>query len=68
MKRCHYKAHYAMDRQGNYIGTGKPAFDSGLVYVYSSTAQDIDNQIKQVAFGKEHNGSGFGVVSGVGAA
>ena len=68
MKRSHYKAHYAKDTQGNYIGTQKPALDAGLVYVYSSTAQDIDNQVKQVAFGREHHVSGFGIISGVGTA
>lgn len=67
MKRGHYKAHYAKDTQGNYIGTHKPAFDAGLVYVYSSTTQDIDDQIKQVAFGREHHASIFGKISGGGA-
>jgi hypothetical protein len=65
MKRGHYKAHYTMDTQGNYISTQKPAFDAGIVYVYSSTGQDIDDQIKQVAFDREHHASGFGEVSGV---
>lgn len=68
MKRSHYKAYYAKDTQGNYIGTQKPALDAGLVYVPSSTTQDIDDQIKQVAFGREHHASGFGAISGVGAA
>jgi hypothetical protein len=68
MKRGHYKAHYAKDTQGKYIGTEQPAFDAGLVYVHSSTAQDIENQIKQVAFGREHDAAGFGAVSGVWAA
>lgn len=55
MPRGHYRAHYAKDANGNYIGIGKPASDAGMVYVYSSTAQDIDDQLKKVAFGREHH-------------
>lgn len=59
MRRGQYRAHYAKDANGNYIGTEKPAFDAGLVYVHSTTAEDIDKQIKGVAFGKEHYASSF---------
>lgn len=59
MKRGHYKAHYAKDANGNYIGTEKPAFDADLVYVHTATAEEVDEQVKRVAFGKEHHSSNF---------
>jgi len=59
MKRGHYRAHYAKDASGNYIGTEKAAFDAALVYVHSATVDDMNAQIKAAAFGKEHHGSSF---------
>ncbi len=33
MKRGRYAAHYAKSQSGEYVGTGSPAYDAGLVYV-----------------------------------
>ncbi|KAI4651069.1 uncharacterized protein J4E79_009264 [Alternaria viburni] len=33
MKRSYYNAHYAKDAEGNFVGTGNPAPDLGLVFV-----------------------------------
>jgi len=61
MTRDHYKKHYAKDKDGNYVGTEKPAPDAGLVFVPSkSTPEDILAQVEKVAFGKEHHIDGFG--------
>ncbi|KAF2120323.1 hypothetical protein BDV96DRAFT_567060 [Lophiotrema nucula] len=61
MPRGWYVKHYAKDSEGNYIGTEKPAADAGLVFVPSkSTPEEILQQVRQVAFGKEHYNSDFG--------
>ncbi|KAF2683610.1 hypothetical protein K458DRAFT_304294, partial [Lentithecium fluviatile CBS 122367] len=55
MPREYFLKHYAKDEEGNYIGTGKPAADAGLVFVPSkSTPEDLMQQVHKVAFGKEH--------------
>lgn len=60
MQREQYLKHYAKDAEGNYVGTEKPAVDAGLVFVPSkSTPEDILQQVRKVAFGKEHYGSDF---------
>ncbi|CAG5156500.1 uncharacterized protein ALTATR162_LOCUS4298 [Alternaria atra] len=60
MAREHYLKHYAKDAQGNYIGTAQPAPDAGLVFVPGkSTDQDILEQVRKVAFGKEHSNQYF---------
>ena len=70
MPRSHYLKHYAKDANGKYVGTEKPAVDAGLVFVPSkSTPEDILEQVRKVAFGKEHyvgGMSGVGAVSGLG--
>ncbi|KAF2492279.1 hypothetical protein BU16DRAFT_529627 [Lophium mytilinum] len=69
MTREHYKKFYAKDKNGNYIGTEKAAPDAGLVFVPSkSTSEDILEQVKKVAFGKEHYIDGFGGAYGYGGA
>jgi hypothetical protein len=65
MRRGHYRAHYAKDADGSYIGTEKPAFDAGLVYIHSATVEDVDRQIKEVAYGKQHHASSYPVGSTV---
>ncbi|KAF2816599.1 uncharacterized protein BDZ99DRAFT_471818 [Mytilinidion resinicola] len=63
MTREHYKKFYAKDKDGNYVGTEKAAPDAGLVFVPSkSTPEDILEQVRKVAFGKQHNIDGFGGV------
>ncbi|KAJ4372980.1 hypothetical protein N0V83_003271 [Neocucurbitaria cava] len=60
MKRDHYLKHYAKDAEGNYIGTEKAAVDAGLVFVPGkSSNEDILEQIRKVAFGKQHYNSDF---------
>lgn len=59
MRRGHYRAHYAKDADGNYIGTGNPAFDAGLVYIHSATVEDVDRQIRDVAYGRQHHESSY---------
>lgn len=55
MKRSYYLKFYARDADGNYVGTGKPAADAGLVFVPSkSTPEEILAQVRRVAFGKQH--------------
>lgn len=59
MLRSHYLKHYAKDSNGNYVGTEKPAVDAGLVFVLTkSTPEDIVEQVRKVAFGKEHFNDG----------
>ena len=61
MPRSHYLRFYAKDAEGNYIGTEKPAVDAGLVFVPSkSTPEDLMQQVRKVAFGKEHYSNDFG--------
>jgi len=61
MTRDNYQKHYAKDPDGNYVGTEKPAVVAGLVYVLGkSTPEDLEKQIRQVAFGKEHEIVSFG--------
>ncbi|KAJ4288596.1 hypothetical protein N0V90_011833 [Kalmusia sp. IMI 367209] len=68
MPREWYLKHYAKDAQGNYVGTEKPAADAGLVFVPSkSTPDDILQQVRKVAFGKEHNALDFSAGLGFGA-
>ncbi|KAF1950011.1 hypothetical protein CC80DRAFT_497036 [Byssothecium circinans] len=66
MPREHYLKHYAKDPEGNYVGTGKPAADAGLVFVPSkSTPEDILEQVRKVAFGKMHDPGDFGAGAGM---
>ena len=70
MTREHYLKHYAKDSQGNFIGTDKPAVDAGLVFVLGkSSGDDLLEQVRKVAFGKQHDASDFGsTMSWAGAA
>lgn len=57
MPRSRYLAHYARDIDGNYVGTGKPAYDSALVYVPArSSPEDIKDAVNKTATSKEHYG------------
>ncbi|KAJ8108422.1 hypothetical protein OPT61_g8182 [Boeremia exigua] len=61
-RRRHYLKHYAKDAAGTYIGTEKAAVDAGLVFVPSqSSSQDLLEQVRKVAFGKEHGQGAFQV-------
>lgn len=61
MKRKQYLKHYAKDAEGNYIGTENPAADAGLVFVMGkSSGDDILEQVRKVAFNRQHYGSDFG--------
>lgn len=61
MPRSHYLKFYARDSEGKYIGTEKAAVDAGLVFVPSkSTPEDLLQQVRKVAFGKEHYSNDFG--------
>lgn len=61
MTREHYLQHYAKDAEGNYVGTDKPAPDAGLVFVPSKSSDaDILEQVRKVAFGKQHDANDFG--------
>jgi hypothetical protein len=61
MTRDHYKKYYAKDKDGNYVGNEKAAPDAGLVFVPSkSTPEDILEQVRKVAFGKQHHVDDFG--------
>lgn len=54
--RKHYLKRYAKDTQGNYISTERPAPDAGLVFVPGkSTDQELLEQVRKVAFGKEYS-------------
>jgi hypothetical protein len=67
MPRSHYLAHYAKDENGNYVGTEKPAVDSGLVFVPNkSSPDDLKEQVKKVAFGKMHTHDEVGGMAGYG--
>ncbi|ORY16420.1 hypothetical protein BCR34DRAFT_597705 [Clohesyomyces aquaticus] len=69
MTRDHYLKHYAKDAEGNYVGTKKAAADAGLVFVPSkSTPEEILEQVRKVAFGKQHHIDDFGTAwSGTGS-
>lgn len=62
MKRSQYLAHYAKDAEGNYIGTGNPAPDAGLVFVAGKgTPDDLLKQVEEVALGMQNRrGDGIG--------
>jgi hypothetical protein len=50
MTRGFYLKHYAKDAEGNYVGTGSPAPDAGLVFVPGkSTPEDLMRQVNEVA-------------------
>jgi hypothetical protein len=56
MTREHYLKRYAKDAEGNYVGTEAPAVDAGLVFVAGkSTNEELLQQVRKVAFGKEHS-------------
>ncbi|KAF1848936.1 uncharacterized protein K460DRAFT_364874 [Cucurbitaria berberidis CBS 394.84] len=60
MTRDYYLKHYAKDAQGNYIGTEKAAADAGLVFVPGkSSNEEILEQVRKVAFGKQHDNADF---------
>ena len=55
MKRWPYLEHYAKDSEGDYVGRGQAAHDAALVYVPAkSSKEDIQRQVSQTAYGKEH--------------
>jgi hypothetical protein len=62
MTREFYLKHYVKDSEGNFIGTGNPAPDMGLVFVPGkSTEEDIMKQVKEVAFVRQGiRGQGIG--------
>lgn len=54
--------HYARDNEGNYVGTESPAADAGLVFVPSqSSSEDMLQQVRKVAFSREHDQASFQV-------
>ncbi|CAO2650134.1 Nn.00g014260.m01.CDS01 [Neocucurbitaria sp. VM-36] len=60
MTREYYLQHYAKDAEGNYIGTEKAAVDAGLVFVPGkSSSEEILEQVRKVAFGKQHSNTYF---------
>ncbi|KAH7088890.1 hypothetical protein FB567DRAFT_522559 [Paraphoma chrysanthemicola] len=60
MTREYYLQRYARDGEGNYVGTEAPAVDAGLVFVPGkSTNEDLLEQVRKVAFGKEHDQKDF---------
>jgi hypothetical protein len=63
MRRGQYRERYAKDAKGEFIGTGKPALDQGLVFVPDRVYKegDVERDVKRVAFGKEHYGSDFAI-------
>ncbi|KAF1989541.1 hypothetical protein K402DRAFT_326266, partial [Aulographum hederae CBS 113979] len=50
MTRARYDAHYAIDADGNYIGTGTRAVDGGLVYCPKNSGgqEDLRRQVEQM--------------------
>jgi hypothetical protein len=62
MKRSQYLAHYAKDAQGNFVGTGTPAPDHGLVFVPGkSSSEELLKQANEVALGvQRRRGKGIG--------
>ncbi|KAH8712094.1 hypothetical protein GQ44DRAFT_713874 [Phaeosphaeriaceae sp. PMI808] len=62
MTRGMYLKHYIKDAEGNFIGSGNPAPDAGLVFVPGkSTPEDVMRQVQEVAFGKQSlRGGGIG--------
>ena len=60
MTREHYLKRYAKDAEGNYIGTDRPAPDAGLVFVpRRATSEELLEQVRRVAFGREHDNGDF---------
>ncbi|KAF1939490.1 hypothetical protein EJ02DRAFT_408464 [Clathrospora elynae] len=60
MTREHYLKRYAIDAVGNYIGTETAAVDAELVFVPGkSTNEELMEQVRKVAFGKEHSNRYF---------
>src|SRR4051812_43476204 len=50
MKRSQYLAHYAKDAEGNFVGTGAPAPDVGLVFVPGKgSSEEMLKQAEEVA-------------------
>jgi hypothetical protein len=62
MTREFYLKHYAKDADGNFVGTGAPAPDAGLVFVPGkSTDEDLLRQVQEVAFARQGmRGQGIG--------
>lgn len=62
MTREFYLKHYVKDAEGNFIGTGNPAPDAGLVFVPGkSTPEDLMKQVQEVAFARQNiRGEGIG--------
>ncbi|CAG5152804.1 uncharacterized protein ALTATR162_LOCUS2920 [Alternaria atra] len=62
MKRSQYLAHYVKDAEGNFVGTGAPAPDAGLVFVPGkSSSEDLLKQANEVALGvQRRRGKGIG--------
>ena len=62
MKRSYYNAHYVKDAEGNFVGTGNPAPDLGLVFVPGkSSSEDMLKQANEVALEvQRRRGRGIG--------
>ncbi|KAG9195070.1 hypothetical protein G6011_00190 [Alternaria panax] len=62
MKRSQYLAHYAKDAEGNFVGTGSPAPDHGLVFVPGkSSSEEMLKQANEVALEvQRRRGKGIG--------
>jgi hypothetical protein len=62
MKRSQYLAHYAKDAEGNFVGTGTPAPDHGLVFVPGkSSSEELLKQANEVALSvQRRRGKGIG--------
>lgn len=60
MTREYYLKRYAKDAEGNYVGTERAAADAGLVFVPGkSSDEELMEQVRKVAFGKEHSNQDF---------
>jgi hypothetical protein len=62
MKRSYYLAHYAKDAEGNFVGTGTPAPDLGLVFVPGKgSSEEMLKQANEVALEvQRRRGMGIG--------
>jgi hypothetical protein len=61
MTRALYLERYAKDVNGNFVGTGKPAPDAGLVFVPSkSTPEELLKQVHDAVAQRTHNTDPYG--------
>jgi hypothetical protein len=61
MKRSLYLERYAKDVNGEFVGTGKPAPDAGLVFIPSkSTPDELLQQVKTAVASRPHSTDPYG--------